>query len=355
MLESAAIADSSLATLWYVLLAGTLTCYVILDGFDLGVGSLLHRVARSAPERDAVLRSIAPYWDGNEVWLITSGGTLFMAFPKLFASSFSGFYLPLMMVLWLLILRAIALEFRHQLHDPLWIALWERVFSGASLLLAFVFGTALGNVVRGAPLSEEGTFFLPLWTDFRLSPEPGILDWYTLSVGALASVSLAQHGALFLALKTEESLRASARRWAQALFWAVLAGTALVTIASFAVQPQIRSNCASRSWGLVFPLLAVASLWALIRWRNQDRDLAAFLASCGFLAGMLASAAWSLYPLALPATTGKERALTVAEVASPSESLRVGLYWWPAGMVLVAFYFVFLYRRFRGRITLEQG
>src|SRR6201993_2362221 len=151
-----------MGTLWFCLVAGMLTVYVLLDGFDLGAGAIHLLVAKTDQERREVLASIGPVWDGNEVWLIAAGGTLYFAFPALYASSFSGFYLPLMIVLWLLILRGIAIEFRNHIRSLVWQPLWDVVFAGASGLLAIFFGAALGNVVRGVPIDRAGEFFLPL-------------------------------------------------------------------------------------------------------------------------------------------------------------------------------------------------
>ena len=154
-------------TLWFYLVAVMIAVYVILDGFDLGAGVLHLFVARTDSQRRIVLQSIGPVWDGNEVWLLAGGGALVLAFPRLYASAFSGFYLPLMMVLWLLILRAISIEFRSHLENPVWRPIWDVTFSVSSLLLAVFLGAALGNVVRGVPLGEDGYFFTPLWTSFR--------------------------------------------------------------------------------------------------------------------------------------------------------------------------------------------
>src|SRR4029434_4666110 len=136
--------------------------YVVLDGFDLGAGVISPFVARGHEERETVLRTIGPVWDGNEVWLVASGGALYFAFPKLYASSFSGFYLPLMIVLWLLMLRGIGIEFRNHVDSPAWTPVWDVVFSLSSLLLVVFYGAALGNVVRGVPLTADGWFFAPL-------------------------------------------------------------------------------------------------------------------------------------------------------------------------------------------------
>src|SRR5437016_11644266 len=153
-----------MGTIWFWLVAIMIAMYVLLDGFDLGAGAIHLLVAKTDEERRQVLASIGPVWDGNEVWLIAGGGTLYFAFPGLYASSFSGFYLPLMIVLWLLMLRGISIEVRNHIDSPVWKPFWDVIFAGASVLLAIDFGAALGNVVRGAPLDVAGDFFLPLWT-----------------------------------------------------------------------------------------------------------------------------------------------------------------------------------------------
>src|SRR5271168_3193191 len=157
-----------MGVLWFSIVAFMLAAYVILDGFDLGVGIVYLFVAETEQERQLTLRSIGPVWDGNEVWLLAAGGTLFFAFPLLYASAFSGFYLPLMIVLWLLILRGSSIEFRNHLKSPAWNPFWDLVFCASSLLLTVFFGAALANVVRGVPLDASGYFFEPLWTNFRL-------------------------------------------------------------------------------------------------------------------------------------------------------------------------------------------
>src|SRR5262245_52650597 len=167
-------------TLWFILVAFMLVTYVVLDGFDIGTGAVHFLVGKTQNERQLALRAIGPVWDGNEVWLIAGGGTLYFAFPTLYASSFSGFYLPLIMVLWLLMLRALGVELRGHVDNPMWRSMWDVVFSGASILLAIFFGAALGNVVRGVPLRPDGYFFVPLWTDFLPGPAPGVLDIYTV-------------------------------------------------------------------------------------------------------------------------------------------------------------------------------
>ena len=243
-----------MGTLWFWLLALMIAAYVLLDGFDLGAGAIHLVVARTDEERKQVLSTIGPVWNGNEVWLIATGGVLYFAFPGLYASGFSGFYLPLMIVLWLLILRGVAIEFRDHIHSEVWDPVWDFLFCTSSLLLCVFFGAALGNVIRGVPLDASGYFFEPLWTNFLLGEHIGILDWYTFLVGLLAFAALIVHGALWVALKTTGPVYHRSLRIARLTWWAVVALTIAVTITSFRVQPAIAQNFRSAPWGYVFPL-----------------------------------------------------------------------------------------------------
>src|SRR6516225_10177755 len=194
-------------TVWFAAVSGMLAVYVVLDGFDFGAGILHRSVAHTDVERRTVLAAIGPVWDGNEVWLIAAGGVLFMAFPKVYSAGFSGFYMALMIVLWLLILRGVAIESRSQQENPLWREFWDTVFSLASGLLAVVLGAALGNVVRGVPVDEKGLAGMPLFTNFLPGRDAGILDWYTVLVGLFTLATLAGHGALYLVWRTAGAVR----------------------------------------------------------------------------------------------------------------------------------------------------
>jgi cytochrome d ubiquinol oxidase subunit II len=344
-------------TLWFVLVSLMLTAYVVLDGFDLGAGTISLFVARNHDERRLVLRTIGPVWDGNEVWLLATGGALYFAFPLLYASSFSGFYLPLMMVLWLLMLRGIGVELRSHVHDPMWWSSFDFIFSASSLLLAVFFGAAIGNVIRGVPLNADGYFFEALWTDFRVGPDPGILDWYTVLTGVLALATLTVHGAHYLALKTEDDI--SMRAWrVAALGWlGLVLLTALSLIATLYVRPQVLDNFLLHSWGWVFPLLVVAALVAMQLSRAKGSALAAFLSSTAYIIGMLGGGAFAMYPTLLPASTNPSYSLTIHNAKTGAYGLRVGLVWWLIGITLAVGYFVFLYSSFRGKVSLmdEDG
>jgi len=347
-----------MATLWFCLVAIMIAAYVVLDGFDLGAGIIHFCVARNEVERRTVLRSIGPVWDGNEVWLLAAGGTLYFAFPSLYSSSFSGFYLPLMIVLWLLILRGTSIEFRNHIESPVWKPIWDAGFRFSSALLAGFFGAALGNVIRGVPLSPVGEFFLPLWTHWGVTGEVGILDWYTVLVGLFAFFVLVQHGALWVALKTEAEINRRARRVAGvAWIWVVLL-TVLTTILTMQVQPKVWRNLASQPWGFVFPSLAVVGLIGTLIYRRagQSGEVKAFLASCVYIVGMLTSAVFGVYPYVMPSNTDPARSLTIYNASTGAYGMAVGLIWWVPGILLVIGYFVFTYRHFAGKIHIgEEG
>jgi cytochrome d ubiquinol oxidase subunit II len=332
-------------TVWFCLVALMVAAYVVLDGFDLGVGIVYMLVARNDAERRTVLRSIGPFWDGNEVWLLAAGGTLYFAFPVLYASSFSGFYLPLMIVLWLLILRGLTLELRSHVDADIWKHFADAVFSLSSALLAIFFGAALGNVIRGVPLNADGYFFLPLWTNFTPQHEAGILDWYTVPVGAAAFVVLTFHGALWVAYKTEGDVQTRARALAARLRWAVVAMVVLVLGLSTIVQ----SRAVRGAW--ILPLAAIAL--AIAGWFARE-DKVRFLASCGFIAAMLVGAVLGVYPNVLPSNGDPQLSLTIYNASAAPYGLSVGLKWFIPGIVLAAGYFFYVYREFAGKVRPES-
>jgi len=339
-----------MGTLWFCIVAVMLAFYVVLDGFDLGAGIVHLFVARTDSERRMVLASIGPVWDGNEVWLLAGGGVLYFAFPALYASSFSGFYLPLIMVLWLLTLRGVSVEFRNHTGGAVWAPFWDVVFSGASLLLAIFYGAALGNVVRGVPLDQNGRFFEALWTNFRPGSNAGVLDWYTVLIGVAALAALLLHGALWVAFKTEGDVSLRAQLLAKWTVWLVAVLTAAITAASFWVQPTLKLHFSGHAWGAAFPAVAILGLIGIVwfTWRGHERS--AFLSSCAYLLGMLTSAAFSLYPYVLRASTDPSFGLTVHNAMAPVYGLRIGLIWWIVGMALAAGYTVHAYRSFAGKV-----
>ncbi len=336
--------------IWFWLVAVMIVGYVVLDGFDLGVGVLHLFLARNEPERQTMLRSIGPVWDGNEVWLLAGGGTLYFAFPLLYASAFSGFYLPLMIVLWLLILRGVSLELRNHLNLGVWRTLLDGLFGFSSALLTIFYGAALANVIRGVPLRPDGYFFLPLWTNWVPGHAPGILDWYTVIGGLVAFVALTLHGALWLTIKTTGALEKRARNIVQPLWLGLLALTIISLVATIAVRPQSLANYNSYPFTFIIPVGVVASLIAIWLWNRQAKPVKAFLASSVYLFFMLAGACWGLYPTLLPSTISSDLDITLSKAISGPHTLAVGLVWWVFGMTLAVIYVWFVYSRFKGKV-----
>ncbi len=341
--------------IWFWLVAVMIVGYVVLDGFDLGVGVLHLFLVRNEQERLATLASIGPVWDGNEVWLLAGGGTLYFAFPLLYASAFSGFYLPLMIVLWLLILRGVSLELRNHIDVGMWTALLDRLFGLASALLIIFYGAALANVLRGVPLQPDGYFFLPLWTNWQPGPEPGILDWYTVIGGLVALVALTLHGALWLTIKTSGELLERARRIVTPLLLILVALTVVSLVATIAVRPESLNNYFNVPATFVVPAGVVAALAGVWLFNRTDQPVKAFLSSCFYLFFMLAGACWSLYPTLLPATTGAANDITLSRAISSPHTLAVGLVWWSFGMALAIGYITFVYSRFKGKVDAPAG
>jgi cytochrome bd ubiquinol oxidase subunit II len=341
--------------LWFAIAAVMLAAYVVLDGFDFGAGALHLYVARSDRERRQVLAAIGPFWDGNEVWLLATGGVLFVAFPAVLAAGLSGFYFAIFLVLWTLILRGIAIEFRSHLASPLWRPAWDVIFSVASLVLPVLFGVALGNLLRGVPLDEEGWFSLPLFTDFTVRHPPGILDWYTVLAGVFALAAIAGHGAVFLAWKTDGEVQARCRRAAPRLFAAVVLLWPVLTVATGVVNPDLLARLPTRPLAWLSLGVAVVGLLMVGQGLRRDRDLQAFLGSCAFLAGMLAATAACLFPVMLRATPDASRSLTAYTAASPPYSLWAALGFWVIGFPLAVTYFIVLFRLHRGKAAAASG
>src|ERR1700680_5305770 len=276
-----------MASLWFWIIAARIATYVLLDGSDLGAGVVYLIAAKTNDERQRVLRAIGPAWDGNEVWLLAAGGTLYFAFPRLYASRFSGCYLPLLIVLWLLILRGVGIEFRAHIENRVWQDFFDLIFSISSILLTVFFGAALGNVVRGVPLDSTGYFFEPLWTNFKLGSPTGILDWYTGLPGALAFVTLTGDGSYYIALKTDEDLGRRARGFALLCWPAQFFLTFSTLVATYFIRPTIMANYRNHPIGILIPIVVVTCL-AVMLWANpKGKEKLAFIASSLYIAFML--------------------------------------------------------------------
>lgn len=340
-----------MGTLWFWIVAVMLAAYVVLDGFDLGVGAIFYFVTRTDEDRRQAFQAIGPVWDGNEVWLLAGGGTLFFAFPLLYASAFSGFYMPLMIVLWLLILRGLAVELRGHINDAMWHSFWDAVFVFASSLLIVFFGAALANVIRGVPIGPDRYFYLPLWTNWRTGPNPGILDWYTVMSGVLALLALSLHGALYLALKTEGALHERCNAAAKRLGPAVVIGCLICIPATILARPNSLAHYTTHPAAFLAPAAVAVSLVLLPLFIYRGDELRAFLTSCVLLIAMLCGAAAGLFPVLLPSTLGPGTDITLTEALAGPHSLRVGLVWWCFGTLLACVYFFTVYWLFKGKVS----
>ncbi|WP_434036630.1 cytochrome d ubiquinol oxidase subunit II [Formosa sp. 4Alg 33] len=346
---------------WYIVLMTMLAGYVILDGYDFGAGIIHLFFAKTEKDKKAITNAIGPFWDANEVWLIASGGVLFFAFPTLYASAFSGFYLPLMMILWLLIFRAIGLELRGQVQNTMWEAIWDKAFGISSLLLALFFGVALGNVVRGVNLGhvvdgvsthEAHYFFLPLWNP-SFSPhavELGVIDWFTLLLGIISVVTLAIHGANWIIFKTNSDLNEKLKQVVFILNF-VLVGLVIVSIAIWhVIEPNPFHNFIDNPLLWIFPIIMLTGLFGLFKVKTYKKHGAGFLCSSLFLFGGLTSTVASIFPKVLPSTNTVNPDLTLYSVAADEYGLNVGVYWFAIAAVLVAVYMYIQYKVFSGKM-----
>jgi cytochrome d ubiquinol oxidase subunit II len=335
--------------LWFAIAAVMLTAFVVLDGYDFGAGALHLLVAKDDTERRRVLAAIGPYWDGNEVWLLASGGALMVAFPKALASGLSGFYFAIFLVLWALILRGISIEFRSHVGSPMWRSFWDVVFSVASASLAVLFGAALGNLVRGLPLDDAGWFALPLFTSFTPHVPVGILDWYTVLTGVFALVALTAHGGAFLAWKTGGVVQMRARRAAGRGFTALAVLWPVVTFATRAASPGFFAPFVSRPFAWIGAAIATGGLLSAIVFVRHGADRRGFLGSCAFITGLMVATAALSFPDLLRSADDPARSITAYAAANDAFSLGTALKWWSLGFPLAIAYFVVVFRIHRGK------
>lgn len=346
---------------WYIVLMGMLAVYLILDGYDFGAGIIYLFFANTEKDKKAITNAIGPFWDANEVWLIAAGGVLFFAFPTLYASSFSGFYLPLIMILWLLIFRAIGLELRGQVKNSVWESIWDKAFGIASLLLALFFGIALGNIVRGVNLcnvtngvstQEAHYFFLPLWNS-SFSPHSehlGIIDWFTILLGLVAVVALAIHGANWIIFKTNSGLNTTLKTIILRLNFILLVLVIISLLIWHIIEPKPFHNFFEIPWLWVFPFITFTGLFGLFRIKFFKKDGSGFLFSSLFLFGGFASTAASIFPKVLPSTNTVNPSLTIYNVAADDYGLSVGFNWFIIAFILVVVYFTIQYKVFKGKM-----
>ncbi len=346
-------------TLWFWLISAMFATYSVLDGFDFGVGALHLFVAKSNTERKTVLGAVLPYWDGNEVWLVAAGGSLMLAFPHVLASGLSGFYLPMFMVLWTLTLRGIAIEFRSHVDEQLWQSFWDFVFAVASTTMPVLLGVALGNVIRGVPLDETGYFNIPLFSDFTVHNPLGVLDWFTGLTGLFVLSTLCGHGALYLVLKCEGTVRARAIRAAKPL-WLIAGALGIgCTLAISRINSDFFARLPHSAGACVFVGVCISGIAALAFGFRRGRFGVAFAGSTGFILGILGATAGCLFPVMLRSSLRPEWSLTAHNASSGGYELRAGIIWWLFALPLVLAYFAFVFwvhsRKFTVRTVLNTG
>jgi cytochrome d ubiquinol oxidase subunit II len=339
---------------WYTILAFMLTVYVVLDGRNFGAGALHWVVAKTPAERRQLVAAIGPLWSWDEVWLIAAGGVMFVAFPRFLAVAFSGYYLALFLVLWSLVLRGMAIEVGGHMENPLWETFWDFVFAVSNIVLAVLFGTALGNVARGVPLDAHGDFHMAFFTNFGVRGNVGLLDWYTVSLGVFALLMLSAHGANYLTLKTEGALHERSRALAPKLWLGVCAGFAVISVETWCVRPELFGDMLHRPLALAAVAVAMAGGVAIFTGLRSGNEVRAFAGSCLLLTGLLGSGAAAIFPVMLHSTLTPENTLTAYNCAASRESLAAGIVWWPFALVLSLGYYVFILRQYRGKVKASE-
>lgn len=344
-----------MAELWFWLVALLVTGWAVLDGFDFGVGVLHRFVAKTDTERREVFAAIGPVWDGNEVWLLAAAGSMFLAFPKLVAAGLSGLYLPVIFAVWCLILRGVGIELRSHVSNALWRAFFDVVFQIGSTVFALLIGVALGNVIRGVPLREDGFFEQGLFGAYELGEftvhGAGAIDSYTLLVGVFVLFTLTAHGANYLRWKTGGEVNARVGRWAPRLWALVIASWLVTTWATAQVTPEVFAALPQRPLAWLGMVVLAVGLGVLLFSLLQKRELLAFLGSSAFIVGLLVSTVACLYPVLLRSRISPDYSLTVETASSGAIAMQSGLIWWFPGFLLAVGYFVWVLKNFRGKVT----
>ena len=331
-----------LNAIWYVLIGVLLTGYAILDGFDLGVG-ILHLLNKTDEHRRLSLNSIGPVWDGNEVWLVTGGGALFAAFPEVYATVFSGFYLALILLLFALVFRAVAIELRSKQPMLWWRSMWDWSFSLASISAPFLFGVAMGNMVQGIPLDEHHNFTASFVS---------LLNPYALLMGVTTVVLFAMHGAIYLCLKTEGEMHANVRRWIKPAMLSFIVCYIVLTLATLLYIPHITESVKDQPIFAAMVVLSVMTMANIPREISKGRDLRAFVSSALTIILMMTLFAASMFPTMVLSSPDVANSLTIYNAASSTKTLGIMLLICVIGMPMVVTYTISIYWIFRGKVRL---
>jgi cytochrome bd ubiquinol oxidase subunit II len=335
---------------WYIIVCFMMTVYVLLDGRNFGIGALHLFVAKSPEERRQVIAAIGPLWSWHEVWLLSFGGTLFVAFPRLYACSFSGYYLALFLVLWCFVLRGMALEVGGHINDRMWLSFWDAVLVFSNVLLGVLFGVAFGDLTRGVPIGPTGDFTMSFFTNFGVRGNVGILDWYTVSMGVVCLIFLVAHGATYLTLKTEGAVHDRSDLIARRLWSIMPVLIVVITVMTLYVRPELAGQMLSNpvAWlGVLIFLAGAGAVFTGLRSRLEQRT---FVGSGLMIAGLLSAGAATIFPVILLSTLDPADSLTAYNTAAGMSSLELALIWWPFALVLTLIYYRFVSRIFAGKV-----
>lgn len=333
-----------LNTIWFFLILTLFAGYAILDGFDLGIGAL-HLFVKDDFERRVMINSIGPVWDGNEVWLVTGGGALFAAFPDVYATLFSGFYTVFMVLLFMLIFRAVAIEFRSKQPMKWWRQIWDFAFSTASILIAFIAGVVLGNLVSGVPIGADKEFIGTFW--YMITP-------YTVLVGITTVALFMMHGAIYGVMKTEGELHKKLRGWVNntIIFFVICYVT--TTMATLIYYPHMIERYKEFPVFFILAILNMLAIANIPRAILSGKDFFAFLSSSASIAALLLLFALGLFPDLVYASNNPEYSLNIYNAASSSKTLEIMLIIALAGFPFVLAYTISIYWIFRGKVKLTR-
>jgi len=333
-----------LNTTWFILIGVLFTGYAMLDGFDLGVGAI-HLFIKKDEERRIMLNAIGPVWDGNEVWLVTGGGALFAAFPNVYATVFSGFYLAFVLLLVALIFRAVAIEFRSKQPMRWWRQMWDIGFSIGSIVSSLLIGVAMGNIAWGIPLDERGEFTGTFWD--LLGPYPLLLGITTVSLFLM-------HGTIYGLLKTEGELHARLRGWINNTIIFFIICYAVTTMATLLYLPHMAARVRANPWLFSMALLNMLAIANIPREVQRHRDHRAFLSSCLAMLALMGLFGLEMYPNLVLSNPQPGHSLNIHNAASSHKTLGIMLAVALTGVPAVLAYTVSIYWIFRGKVKLTR-
>jgi cytochrome d ubiquinol oxidase subunit II len=332
---------------WFILVGVLIIGYAILDGFDLGVG-VIHLFTKKDEEKRINFNAIGPVWDGNEVWLLTGGGALFAAFPIVYATVFSGFYIAFMLLLVALILRAVSFEFRKYVSSPGSKNLWDLAFGVGSLIPALLYGVAIGNVMRGLPVEL---------VDGKIASSIsflGLLNPYSLLIGILSLVLFIMHGAIYLSLKSEGEQQVKMINWVNKSWIIFVVLYVLATIATFFTAPYLFNGVLKNFlFWILFITMFISLIYIPVSIKVKKFGVA-FLSSSVLIAMIILLFALSLFPLLVPSSIDIANSLTIYNASSTPRTLRTMLIIALIGMPFVILYTIFIYRTFKGKVVINR-